>query len=129
MAPVTSSANGLSYLTQSGGPLSNLPAPISASTLESATPQDLVSLSASALQTQEVDGLLGLSQGTQSALPGSPVTSQQSSGLLPGVSAADLAAATPQEQATINDQAALLQQVLALFNGTSNTAGTVNMIG
>jgi hypothetical protein len=124
MTPVTSSTNGLSYLTQTGGPLSNLPNPISASTLESATPQDLVSLSANALQTQEVDGLFGLSQDSQNTLPGFPTSAQPS-----GVSATDLSNATPQEQATLTDEASILQQVQALFTGPANTGGAVNVIG
>jgi hypothetical protein len=129
MAPVTSSTNGLPYLTQPGGPLSDLPAPISASTLESATPQDLVSLSANALETQEVDGLLGLSQAAQGSLPGLPLASPQAGSLLPGVSAADLSNATAQEQATITDEASILQQVQALFTGPAGTGGAVNVIG
>jgi len=58
MGSITNSLNGLSYLTQPGGLLSSLPAPISTAALQSASPQDVVSLSVAALQKQEVDGIL-----------------------------------------------------------------------
>jgi hypothetical protein len=115
-------------LTQPGGVLSNLPASITSSTLESATPQDLVDLSSAALQSQVVTGLLGGSANTQSTSPTLPIASGQSTGL-PGVSSSDLANSTPQEQNAINDQALLLQTVQQLFSQSSGTAGTLKVVG
>jgi hypothetical protein len=42
MGSIANSLNGLSYLTQPGGLLSSLPAPISTAVLQSASPQDVV---------------------------------------------------------------------------------------
>jgi len=129
MGAITNSMNGLSYLTQPGGPLSTLPASISTAVLQSASPQDVVSLSVAALQKQEVDGIFGISQTSQSTLPtvSAPITSATAG--LPGVSAADMTNATPQEQATINDQALLLQQVQGLYGVPTSLTGTTNLIG
>jgi hypothetical protein len=125
MASVTNSLAGLSYLTQPGGLLSNLPAPISAATLQSATPQDLVSLSAAALETQEVDGLFGLAPSASAVAL--PVLSTPSAEVLPGVATADLSGASPQAQAAINDQALLLQQVQGLFSEPGNLTGMLDL--
>jgi hypothetical protein len=129
---ITNSLNGLSYLTQPGGPLSSLPASISTAALQSAWPQDVVSLSVAALQAQEVDGIFGISQATQNTLPALPILSAPATPateVLPGVSGADIANATPQEQASINDQALLLQQIQGLFGVTTSATGTTNVIG
>ena len=119
MGSITNSLSGLPSLMQPGGLLSDLVAPLSAADLQSASPQDIVSLSLAALQTQEVNVLFGAPQGSQDAAPLLPFASPQATGVLPGVSAADLANATPQEQAAINDQA-LLQQVLPDGQGLPN---------
>jgi hypothetical protein len=128
MAPVTNS-NGLSYLTQPGGLLSNLPSSISGSALQSASPQDLLSLSEAALQVQQVDGLLGIQQSTPSTALTLPVISTQSGNVLPGVSSADLSNASPQQQAAINDQALLLQQVQGLFSEAAGSTSTFSLMG
>jgi hypothetical protein len=132
MGSITSSLNGLSYLTQPGGLLSSLPAPISTAALQSASPQDVVNISVAALQTQEVDGIFGISQPSQTTLPVLPVASEpatQSTAVLPGVAASDLASATPQQQASINDQALLLQQVQGLFGAATSASGTISLTG
>ena len=119
MAPVTSPANGLSYLTEPGGILSNLPSPISSDALQSATPQDLVSLSSAALESQVVDGLFGYPSGAQtSGLPSANAMAD-----------AELVNATPQEKAAANTQAALLQQVQALFAEPGGPTGILNLAG
>jgi hypothetical protein len=58
-----------------------------------------------------------------------PLATPQATNGLPGVSAADLANATPQEQAAINDQALLLQQVQGLFGAPASATGTTNVFG
>lgn len=98
MGSITNSLNGLSYLTRPGGLLSSLPASISAAVLQSASPQDVVSLSVAALQTQEVDGIFGISQASQNTLPVLPIVSAKATpatDVLPDVAAADMAAAKP----------------------------------
>ncbi|MBV8730417.1 MAG: hypothetical protein JO336_11485 [Acidobacteriia bacterium] len=128
MGSVTNSLSGLSYLTQPGGVLSNLPPAINEE-LSSAPTQDVVSLSNAAVQTQEVDGLFGVaSSATETSAPELPVLSPQTYAL-PGVSSADLANATPQQQAEINIQALYLQQVEGLFGETAQPAGTTNVMG
>jgi hypothetical protein len=132
MGSVTSLPSGLAYLTQPGGLLSNLPAGISTSVLQSASPQDIVSLSLAAIQAQEVGGLFGVSPATSnSAIPGLPaatgVASGVTSGVTAGIPAADLTNATPQEQAQISDQSLLYQQAQALFDPTSATSTNVNL--
>jgi hypothetical protein len=119
MGSVASALSGLSYLTEPGGPLSNLPAPISAADLKSASPQDLVSISMAALQAQDASELFGISPSSQSTLPVLPIASQS----------ADLANTAPQEQAATNDQALLLQQVQSLFGEPASTTGTIDMLG
>ncbi|SPE30209.1 hypothetical protein SBA3_1630012 [Candidatus Sulfopaludibacter sp. SbA3] len=128
MGSISNSLSGLSFLTQPGGPLSNLPAPLSTAELQSAPAQDLVSLSMSAIQEQNVNELFGISPPASDTLPALPITSQQTADILPGVSAADLTNATPEQQSAINDQALLLQQVQALFGLPTSTAGTTNVL-
>jgi hypothetical protein len=129
MGSIASSLNGLSYLTQPGGLLSSLPASISKAVLQSASPQDVVSLSVAALQTQEIDGIFGISPASQNALPIVSAPATPATAVLPGVSAADLTNATPQQQASINDQALLLQQVQGLYGVPTSLTGTTNLIG
>jgi len=128
MGSVTSPASGLAYLTQPGGLLSNLPSAISTSALQSASPQDIVSLSAAAIQVQITDGLFGISS-SNPAVPGLPLTANSgaNSSILPGISSADLTNATPQQQAAINDEALSLQQTQALFNPP--TSSNLSLIG
>ena len=122
MGSISNSLSGLSCLTQPGGLLSKLPAPISAADLQSASPQDIVSLSIASLQTQEVNALFGASQGNQTAVPLSPLATPQAANALPGVPAAE-------DQAAINDQALLLQQVQGLFAASAPATGTTNVFG
>jgi hypothetical protein len=120
MGSVTSLPSGLAYLTQQGGLLSTLPPAISKSALQSASPQDIVSLSLAALQTQETNGLFGIS-------PANPGTAG-----LPaaagGIASADLTNATPQEKAEISDQAVRFQQAQALFDPPLATSPGFNLI-
>jgi hypothetical protein len=112
MASVTGLSSGLAYLTQAGGLLSNLPSGISSSELQSASPEDIVSLSLAAIQAQQADGLFGATTG---------------SNILPGVSSADLSNATPQENAAIDNQALLLQQAQYLFGQATPPSSTFNL--
>ena len=135
MGSVTNSLSGLAYLMESGGPLSGLAGRMSPAQLQSAQPQDLVSLGMAAIGTQEMEGLFGTSHSSQTRLPALPVqptaydsTSASSSAtdMLPGVAAADLTNATPQERFAINHQALLLQQVQGLFAEPGSTTGTTD---
>lgn len=121
MASVTNSLNGLSYLMQTGGPLANLPASISAADLQSAPPQDVVSLSLAAVQMQQVNELFGFSSAAQDTPPELPISASTPA---PG-----LANASPQEQATANNQAMLLQQVEGLFADPTSATGATSLIG
>jgi hypothetical protein len=127
MGSIANSLSGLSYLTQPGGLLSSLPVEISTTALQSASPQDLVTLSAAAIQTQEVDGMFGISQASQTPLPILSAAATPATAVLPGVSAADMTNATAQQQASINDQALLLQQVQGLFGVPTSSTGTTSL--
>jgi hypothetical protein len=120
MGSITNSLPGVSYLTQPGGLLSNLPSSVSTAALQSATPQDIVNLSAAALQEQEVVGIFGISQASQSAATAIPALSTP---------AADLTNATAQEKASVNDQALQLQQVQGLFGIPTSLTSTSNVLG
>ena len=88
-------------------------------TLASASPADLVQLSAAALQLQQVDGIFGFSP------PGSSATAS----LPAGISTADLANASAEQQAQMATATIQQQQVQALFSTPSSTAGTVSLVG
>jgi hypothetical protein len=111
MGSVSSLPSGLAYLTQPGGVLSNLPSSVSTADLQSASPEDIVSLSLAAIQAQNVDGLFGVSP-TDSGTADS--TNENS--ILSLLGSAALTNATPQEKAEISAQAVSSQQIQALFN-------------
>jgi len=121
MGAISNAINGLSYLTQPGGVLSNQAAPI---INDLQTPQDVVTLSEAALQAQEVGGILGLPQqqneNTSTILP---VFSTSTTEVLPGVAKADLTNATPQQQVEVNTQAVKLQEAQGLFGTNTNILG------
>jgi hypothetical protein len=144
MGSIATVPNGISFLTQAGtGLLSNLPVTLSASTLQSASPQDVVDLSSAALQIQEVDGLFGITPPTQSNTSslvfGSPpvdtnpatalASSQPTINLPIGVTAADLAGATPEQQATVANTDNQQQMVQALFYPPMSVPSTTNVLG
>jgi hypothetical protein len=129
MGSVTSLPSGLAYLTQPGGLLSNLSPAISTSELQSASPQDIVSLSVAAIQAQEADGLFGVSPANStSGIPGLPGVANSAAGVTAGIPAADLTNATPQEQAQISDQSLLYQQAQALFDPPSATSANAGLV-
>jgi hypothetical protein len=119
---------------QVGGPLSNLASRMSPAQLQLAQPEDLVSLSMAQIRTQQAEGLFGISGSSQTTLPAMPVLpfapaasgSASPTEILPGVAAADLANATPQQNAAINNQAVLLQQVQGLFAEPSLMMGSTD---
>jgi hypothetical protein len=134
MGSVASVPSGLAYLTQPGGLLSTLSPAISTSELQSASPEDIVSLSVAAIQAQIADGLLGVSptNPTPAELPvtaGDTTGNTSNTSVLPGVASADLTNATPQQNAEINDQALSLQQAQALFDPTPATSSIFNLTG
>lgn len=144
MGSIASVPNGISFLTQGGsGLLSNLPVKLSASTLQSASTQDVVALSSAALQIQKVDGLFGVSPPTQnntSSLvfgaapvdtnPATALASSQPETHLPtGVTAADLAGGTPEQRATVANAANQQQLVQALFYPPMSVPSTTNVLG
>jgi hypothetical protein len=122
MGAISNAINGLSYLTQPGGVLSNQPAPI-VSELQSAPQQDVVSLSDATLEAQEVSGIFGLPQPGQNTAVTLPALSPSTTKILPGVSNADLSNATPQQQATINTEAVHLQEAQGLFGNSTKLPG------
>jgi hypothetical protein len=133
MGSVTSLPGGLAYLTQPGGLLSTLSSAISTSELQSASPEDLVSLSLAALQAQETDGLFGVSPANQgtAGLPWSandPAGDSNEGSILSGIASADLTNATPQEKAEISNQTVRFQQAEALFNPPPATSPGFNLI-
>jgi hypothetical protein len=84
-----------------------------------------VTLSAAALQAQEVDGIFGISPTNQGTIQ-LPTLESEATGAnpLPGVSSDDLKNATPQQQYAINSQALALQEAQELFN-PSTTASAI----
>ena len=137
MGSISSCLTGLQALSQAGsGPLASLPVQLSASTLQSASKQDLVDLSSAALQLQQVDGIFGITPTSQvttspvSFLPSSGDAATQTASSLPsGVSAADLANATPQQQASIANNTIQQQMVQSLFYPTTSSESTINLTG
>jgi len=127
----TVSNSGLSYLTQQGGLLANLSPAVSLSALQSASQEDVVSLSQAAVEAQQVDVLFGIPQADQSGVTLPAVSAAPSDGvILPGVSSADLSNATPQEGSAINGEALLLQQAQQLFGEPSTAApNTISVYG
>ena len=83
-----------------------------------------MTLSAAALQAQEVDGIFGISPATQSAIEPLALESAGSN-LLPGVSSADLSNATPLQQYALNSQAVALQEAQQLFAPSAATGSAV----
>jgi hypothetical protein len=144
MGSIASVPSGISFLTQAGsGLLSELPVKLSASTLQSASAQDVVALSSAALQIQKVNGLFGITRPTQtntSSLvfgaapvdtnPATALASSQPEINLPtGVTAADLAGATPDQKATVANAANQQQLVQALFYPPMSVSSTTNVLG
>jgi hypothetical protein len=128
MGSTTNSLSGLFYLTQPGGLLPIMPASISTAGPQSASAHDVVSLSETARQTQEVDGKSGTSQASQNPLPIVSAPTNRAADVLPGSSAADTTNATPQAQASINDQALRLQQVQGLFALPLSLTASTNLL-
>lgn len=122
MGAISNPINGLSYLTQPGGVLSNEPAGI-VNELQTAPQQDVVTLSDAALQAQEVSGIFGLPLPDQNTAVTLPALSAPNADTLPGVANADLTNATPQQQAAINTQAVGLQEAQGLFGSQTNVIG------
>ncbi|HUI79108.1 MAG TPA: hypothetical protein VLY24_14385 [Bryobacteraceae bacterium] len=87
--------------------------------LQSASPSDAVEISQNALKLQEATGIFGLPAAAGAAaptLPTVPLPGGATGATLPtGVSASDVSNATPEQQATIAEQAQALQQVQNMF--------------
>lgn len=127
MGSISNVPNGITYLTQFVDSVAKSPASQSiGKILQSATPSDAAKLSNAALQLQQVTGIFGLAapQSTAIALPAG-VTGPQ---LPSGVSASDVANATPEQQAAIVKQAQALQQVQNLFYPPTGTPGNLNVL-
>lgn len=149
MGSISSLPAGLSILNQPGtGLFANLPVQLSAATLQSASTQDLVDLSSTALQLQQVDGIFGITPSQTAVTPqtitpsptaaqpaagssaGSSATSAPLSFNLPsGIPAADLGNATPGQQAAIADAATQQQLVQNLFYPPLSVTSTVSLTG
>lgn len=130
MGSISNVPNGINYLTQFVGSVANLPSSQNiGKILQSASPTEAAQISQDALQLQETNGILGLptNQSTTAdiSLPGGA-----SGAALPsGVSTADIANATPNQQATIAEQAQQLQQVQNMFYPPLSTPNNVNVLG
>jgi hypothetical protein len=114
MGSISSVPNGITYLTPLVDSVAQSPSSQSmGKILQSASPSDAAELSQAALQLQQATGIFGLSvpQSTTAPLPGGAIGAPLPS----GVSAADLTNATPDQQATIAEQAQALQQVQNMF--------------
>lgn len=122
MGTISNAINGLSYLTQPGGVLSNEPTSI-VDELQTAPQQDVVTLSDAAIDAQEVSGFLGLPLPEQYTGATLPALSASTTDVLPGVANADLTNATPQQQDAINTDAAGLQEAEGLFGSQDNVMG------
>jgi len=96
--------------------------------LKSASPSDAAELSKDALKLQEATGIFGLPT-VQTTAPSVPLPGGATGATLPsGVSAADLANATPDQQATIAEQAQSLQQVQNMFYPPLATPNNLNVL-
>ena len=85
-----------------------------------------MSLSDAAVNLQIAQGLFGAPSSPESI--GLPVYSSQSSNVLPGVSSADLAKATPQQQAALSDEVLQLQQAQGLFSEPGTAKSTFSLL-
>jgi hypothetical protein len=116
MAPIPNSLTGLSFLREPGGILSNLPAQVTAKKLETASLNDVVSLSMAAVQKQQVDELFGTSP------PSGP-------GRVPEVAPAGLAKAAPEQQAALYQAATRYSQMQGLLGQQAAGRGRISVMG
>jgi hypothetical protein len=94
--------------------------------LQSAGSSDVAAISNAALKLQQATGIFGLAapQTPTMALPGGAT----GPALPSGVSAADLDKATPDQKATIAEQALALQQVQNMFYPPLSAANRLNLL-
>jgi len=126
MGSISTVPNGISYLTPLVEGVSSSPSSQTmGKILQSASPSDAAKMSEAALQLQESTGIFGLPT-TQStvSLPGGATGAPLPS----GVAAADVANATPDQQATIAEQAQSLQQVQNMFYPPLSTPANLNVL-
>jgi hypothetical protein len=127
MGSISSVPNGTTYLAQFVDSVTSSPSSQSmGKILQAASPSDAAELSKSALQLQEATGIFGLSapQSTNVPLPGGAT----GAALPSGVSASDVTNATPDQQATIAEQAQSLQQVQNMFYPPLSTPNNLNVL-
>jgi hypothetical protein len=127
MGSISTVPNGITYLTPLVDSVSNSPSSQSmGKILQSASPSDAAEMSKSALQLQEATGIFGLQAPPSTAVP---LPGGATGAALPsGVAAADVTNATPDQQATIAEQAQALQQVQNMFYPPLNTPTNLNML-
>jgi hypothetical protein len=131
MGSISSLPNGIAYVSQLvASATGNSSAPQSiGKILQSASPADTVEIGKSALQLQEVSGIFGLPTAAGASLPTIPLAGGATGATLPsGVAPSEVANATPQQQATIAEQAQSLQQVQNLFYPPMSTPGITNVL-
>jgi len=127
MGSISNVPNGITYLTPLVESVTNSPSSQSMGTiLQSASPSDAAELSKASLQLQQADGIFGLptAQPSSVTLPGGAT----GAALPSGVSASDVANATPEQQATIAEQAQNLQQVQNMFYPPLSSPNNLNVL-
>lgn len=127
MGSISNVPSGITYLTQFVDSVANSPSSQSmGKILQTASPSDAAEISNAALKLQQAAGIFGLATAKSTAiqLPGGAT----SAALPSGVSAAALTNATPEQQATIAEQAQALQQVQNMFYPPLNTPNKLNVL-
>ena len=127
MGSISNVPNGIAYLTQFVDSATQSPTSQSfGKILQSASPSDAVELSKSALQLQETTGIFGLPTSPTTAVP---LPGGATGPTLPtGVSASDITNATPNQQATIAEQAQALDQVKNMFYPPLSAPSNFNVL-
>ncbi len=127
MGSISPVPNGIAYLAQFVDSVTNSPSSQSmGKILQSAGPSDAAAISDAALKLQEASGIFGLPAAQTASVP---LPGGAAGATLPaGVSAADITNATPNQQATIAEQAQALQQVRNMFYPPLTTPNNLNVL-
>ena len=129
MGSVSNVPSGIGYLARfvnnvAGSPSSQNLGKI----LQSASPADAVAIGTGALALQEANGIFGLPS-PSTPTPTVPLPGGVNGATLPpGVSNSAVTNATPEQQATIAEQAQALQQVQNLFYPPLSTPTNTNVL-
>jgi hypothetical protein len=129
MGSISNVPTGITYLSQFVESVASSPSSQNlGKILQSASPSEAAELGKDALHLQEATGIFGLPTAASTA-PSVPLPGGATGATLPsGVSPADLANATPDQQATIAEQAQSLQQVQNMFYPPLTTPSNLNVL-